>query len=328
MKEPLRILFSSAGRRVQLIDCFREDAAGLGIPIEVFATDANPAMSAACRSADFHVQVPRCKDPDFVPKTIEFCKTHHIKLLIPTIDTELEALSRATGEFLKCGTLVAISGSEVVSICRDKARTSRILNEHGVRTPKTVPLSSLREDPKVLSYPVIIKPVDGSSSIGLVKLQEPGDLAQCSAPNEGYIAQEFWTGKEYTVNIFFDQSHRLRAAVPHLRYETRAGEVSKGVTEKNAVLMSIAEKVGEALPGAFGALCFQAIVKANGEAAVFEINARFGGGYPLAWKAGAKFSKWLLEFASSKPSTITNEWEDRLTMLRYDSAIFLPSNQE
>ena len=74
--------------------------------------------------------------------------------------------------------------------------------------------------------------------------------------------------------------------------------------------------------GAYGALCFQAIVTPARKAAVFEINARFGGGYPLAHYAGAQFSKWLLEDVLDRTSTANNSWRERVMMLRYDAAVF------
>jgi carbamoyl-phosphate synthase large subunit len=55
---------------------------------------------------------------------------------------------------------------------------------------------------------------------------------------------------------------------------------------------------------------------------VFEINARFGGGYPLAHQAGATFSQWLLEEVAGLPATANDRWQDGVLMLRYDSAVF------
>jgi len=57
---------------------------------------------------------------------------------------------------------------------------------------------------------------------------------------------------------------------------------------------------------------------------VFEINARFGGGYPLAHRAGAKFTKWLLEEVIGAPCTAKDSWDEGLLLLRYDSEVFLP----
>ena len=124
------------------------------------------------------------------------------------------------------------------------------------------------------------------------------------------------------MNVFFDRAGRLRSAVPHLRLETRAGEVSKGRTERVPLLLDLAAQLGAVLPAAEGPLCFQSIVGADGAGMIFEINARFGGGFPLAHRAGARFSRWLLEETAGLPVTSGDDWQDGLTMLRYDAAVF------
>jgi carbamoyl-phosphate synthase large subunit len=167
----------------------------------------------------------------------------------------------------------------------------------------------------------MIKPRAGSSSVGIRVVSAPERLAELGASPD-YLAQELLQGEEYTVNLFFDATGRLRCAIPHLRCEVRAGEVAKGITRRHPELEAIARALGETLPGARGALCFQAIVDAAGRAVVFELNARFGGGYPLAHRAGACFAQWLLEETTGRPSSAHNHWHDGVLMLRHDHAIF------
>jgi carbamoyl-phosphate synthase large subunit len=111
--------------------------------------------------------------------------------------------------------------------------------------------------------------------------------------------------------------------VPHQRIETRGGEVSKGVTRKDSNLIDLAGSIAEKLPGARGALNVQCFLDSSGEIKVIELNARFGGGFPLANRAGAKFPRWMLESLLGIPSTTTSEWQDNLLMLRYDAAVFI-----
>jgi carbamoyl-phosphate synthase large subunit len=61
---------------------------------------------------------------------------------------------------------------------------------------------------------------------------------------------------------------------------------------------------------------------------VIEINARFGGGYPLADHAGAHFAKWLLEEVSGLPASCHDNWHSGVLMLRYDEAIFVDGADE
>jgi carbamoyl-phosphate synthase large subunit len=57
------LLVTSAGRRVELINCFRPRAAALGLDLTAIATDLAPAMSAACQVADPSHPTPRCTTP-------------------------------------------------------------------------------------------------------------------------------------------------------------------------------------------------------------------------------------------------------------------------
>lgn len=319
---PLTILFTSAGRRVELLQCFRSDAARLNLPVRVVAADLHPTLSAACQSADACYAVPRCLDPSYVPALLEICRAQQVRLVVPTIDTELPALAEARERFEREGVRVAISSPDVVGLARDKFRTASVLEAAAVPVPRTARLPEFLRNADGWRWPVILKPVGGSSSKGIMVLREPGELGRLPEFAEPYLVQEWWPGAEYTVNIFIDRAGKLCAAVPHRRIETRTGEVSKGVTERLPVLLELARRVAGALPGAYGALCFQAIVTKAQEAVVFEINARFGGGYPLAHAAGARFSQWLLEEAAGLPSQPRDDWENGLTMLRYDAAVF------
>jgi carbamoyl-phosphate synthase large subunit len=317
-------MISSAGRRVELIECFRRAARELGSDLHVAAADAAPELSAACHLADAALRVPRCDTPEFVPSLLEICSARGIQLIVPTIDPELRAFAGERGAFQQSGALAAVSSPEVIAIARNKLETHRFFTSLGVRTPETFPLSEALANLQLLKFPAIVKPLRGSASIGVKRVDNRAELEGVSVPTEDYIVQEFVPGREYTVNIFFDRE-RLRCAVPHWRIETRAGEVSKGITEKHPGLLAIAEKIGEALAGrAFGALCFQAIVDQRAEASVIELNARFGGGYPLTDHAGAPFARWLLELAAGRPCSAHDNWRSGVQMLRYDASVFTP----
>ncbi len=315
------VLVSSAGRRNHLIRCFRQDAALLGSPWRVLATDMNPELSAACQDADAAFTLPRCTAPEFVPALLGLCRSEKVDLVIPTIDTELALLSRHRADFAALGSKVVVSAPEVVAMATDKLATAHLLLDAGIPTPRTLSLADYLLEPSRLCWPVIAKPIGGSASLGVVRPGKPADLTGLEP--QAYIVQELWQGREYTVNMFFDATGQLRCAVPHERIEVRAGEVSKGVTRRLPALSAAARRLESVLPGAYGPLCFQAIVRDDGSFAIFELNARFGGGYPLAHQAGARFSQWLIEEVSGRASTASDDWQAGVTMLRYDAAVFL-----
>jgi carbamoyl-phosphate synthase large subunit len=206
-------------------------------------------------------------------------------------------------------------------LARDKLETARRFAAAGIPVPRTAALNEGGLELMDWNWPLILKPNAGSASRGTILIGAPEAMSEPKFA-EDYIIQEFMLGEEYTVNIFFDRAGRLCCAIPHLRHEVRAGEVSKGTTRHHPRLELIARQIADILPGARGPLCFQVIATNKESVGVFEINARFGGGYPLAHAAGARFSQWLLEEAAGIPSCANNDWCEGITMLRYDAAVF------
>jgi carbamoyl-phosphate synthase large subunit len=319
----MNLLISSCGRRVQLIDCFRRAAAELQFELKVTGCDADPDLSAAARKADAMAVMPRCSSERFIPELLALCERGKIDLVIPTIDPELPVLAGSYDEFRQRNCEVAISTPPVVAMAGDKLATSEWLRANGISTPGTWSMAVARENSRILGFPVMIKPVAGSGSVGVRYAETAVELYDVPAPR-GFLVQSFINGREYTLNLYFSLADgKLRCAISHLRLETRGGEVSKGVTVRHPGLAEIARKIGGALQGARGCICVQVIEQADGQLFVTDINARFGGGYPLADYAGAKFARWLLEETAGLPCTADDNWKENITMLRYDAAVFL-----
>jgi carbamoyl-phosphate synthase large subunit len=314
------LLFTSAGRRVELIECFRAGALQLGLDLRILACDLAPQVSAACARADEAFEVPSADDPEYARSITAIAENRGTLLIVPTIDPELNPLACAAQNLASKEIRVHVSAPDTIGIVRDKARTAKVLDAAGVPVPRTVALDDLRASPDLLFWPVFLKPASGSASRGLSIIEHPADLPQHS--KEPMVAQELLKGPEYTINIFIDAVGRLRTAIPHLRLAVRAGEVEKGRTERRSDLRDIAEGITAALPGLRGAACFQVIDDPARGPRVIEINARFGGGYPLADEAGATFARWLLEEVTTGACSAHDDWAEGVEMLRYDAAVF------
>jgi len=322
-KDKTTVLISSAGRRVEFINCFFESAQDLGCDLKVVATDAAPAWSSACQRADQSYTVPRCDNAGFIPAMLEICEREGVALLVPTIDHELALYAEARPAFEKIGTTISVSDPATIALARNKLESNRFFRDIGLQKPRCALLRDVLAEPAAWKFPLIAKPIDGSSSIGLRLVPSLEALRALAVDPTRYVVQDHLRGLEYTVNMFFDP-HGLRSAVQHQRVEMRAGEVSKGITTRLPALTTAAEKLGQALAGkAFGALNFQAIVTEDRTPHLLEMNARFSGGYPLAHRAGAPFTRWLLESAVGREISAHNDWQTGITMLRYDAAIFL-----
>lgn len=314
------VLVSSAGRRVGLIECFRRSAEAAGIDVRILACDLEPELSAACQAADGAYAVPGCDSADFIDTMLDIVEDAGVDLIVPTIDPELEPLARAAARFEVLGTRVHVSPPGVIDVVRDKLMTARILAAAGVPTPWALPMQVAQIFPERVTWPAFLKPLSGSASRGVRIVRSAADLPD--APDEPMILQQLLIGPEYTVNMFIDADGLLRSAVAHRRLRVRAGEVEKGRTERDPLFRQLAEGVARALPAARGVMCFQLIVDETTGPRVFEVNARFGGGYPLAHFAGAEYTRWLLEELVGLPSTAHDGWRSGALMLRYDAAVF------
>ena len=321
MTQPFKLLLTSAGRRAGLVECFRSSAARIGAPIEVHACDLYPDMSAACTLADTHFAAPRCTDEDYIPTLLNYAQQNDISLIVPTIDTELQPLAASREEFAALGTYVHVSSEQTIDIVRDKKRTMDVLATAGVPVPRTATLEQFRLSQDKWDWPLFVKPVAGSASRGIAMINCMDEL-QDRYP-ERMLVQEALGGDEYTVNLFVGEDGIMHGAIPHLRMSVRAGEVEKGRTVRRPEFEIIARRLAEALPGARGVLCFQLFDDPRLGPRVIEINARFGGGYPLADQAGAHFAENVLRTAMGLPLVRCDMWHDGVTMLRYDNAVFV-----
>ena len=315
----MNVLLSSAGRRVSLARAFQTELSQLGLGGRLIATDLNPNLSAACQVADLSVSVPRTDDPEFLDRLLEVCLQHEISLVIPTIDTELLLLAQSRARFADHGIFVSVPEPEFVGICRDKRLTAGFLEERGIRAPRMIS----KNDPR---FPLFIKPYDGSLSKDTYAIASADELTEYHFRNEKLIFMEYISPHEYdefTVDMYYSEN-RLVCAVPRLRMEVRAGEISKGRTVKGALLHSLVERIGT-VPGARGCLTAQFFVhRATQEPVGIEINPRFGGGFPLSYAAGANYPRWLIhECLREAPPTYWDGWEDGLLMLRYDEEVIV-----
>jgi carbamoyl-phosphate synthase large subunit len=283
----------------------------------------DPAWSPACHIADYAYDVPRCTEPEFLAAVREICKKHRVDLIVPTIDTELIQYAEARDEFMRIGTDILISHPDFVTIARDKKKSAEICKKNGIPTPHTWEASMGSASASGLPYPLLLKPRHGSCSAGIYHIYSDKQLNTVDVRLEDNILQELCRGKEYTVNAFYTRDGRCAACVPHYRKMVRAGEVCFTETVRIPRFRNIADRLAEIFQGIFGPICLQGFENEDGEIKIFEINARFGGGYPICDRSGGTFAKWILQDLSGQAPDYHDNWKEGVRMLRYDAAIFI-----
>jgi carbamoyl-phosphate synthase large subunit len=105
--------------------------------------------------------------------------------------------------------------------------------------------------------------------------------------------------------------------------EVRSGEVSKGETVFVQEILESCIQIAKALP-AIGPITVQCIMQEN-KPYFTEINARFGGGVPLAAAAGADITTWILQHIAGLPvvNLPLGTYTRGVFMTRYDDSFFL-----
>lgn len=291
----LKILFTSVGRRVELMQAFRSASENKNIALEIYGADCD-MTAPALAFCDKKIQVCKIREPEYIPQLIQICQEQKIDLLIPTIDTDLLLLSQNKQAFAEIGTRVLISEEGKIAICRDKRFTADYFISCGLKSP--IPVDQVEKYEQ--GFPCFIKPKDGSSSIDAYKVENEEELHSFAERVADYIVQPFIEGQEYTVDILCDFNGRPIYVTPRQRLAVRSGEVLKTcMAHDEQIEQECLELIHHYKP--CGPITVQLIrQKDTGMDYYIEINPRFGGGAPLSMKAGADAAGALLELLLGK----------------------------
>ncbi len=295
MMREIHVLFTGIGRRVELVQAFRQAAQTAGTGLRIYGADMSGTAPALTFCDDMR-QVCAIGEADYIPQLLGICERDRIDLLVPTIDTDLMVLSQNAEHFRAVGTRVLVSQPDKIGICRDKNLTASFFEECGLYTPGTVNDCRKYEG----KYPCFIKPKDGSSSINAFQVNREAELLVYAGLIGDYIIQDLIEGEEYTVDIFCDFDGNPVYITPRKRLAVRSGEVLKTQISQDAVIIDECRKlIGRLKP--CGPATVQLIrEKKSGRDYYIEINPRYGGGAPLSIKAGADSPRMLLRLLAGE----------------------------
>ena len=191
------------------------------------------AISAACKELGHDVLD---LDPQF-----------DVRLLVPdllTVDLVFNGLHGGDGEngvipgFLQSlGVKYTGSRNEASAICMDKRISKALVHRKDLLTPNWVslanndPLSSVGD----LVFPVVIKPNDQGSTIGLTVVKDESELDDAIELARKFanvvLIEEFIVGKEITVTVIGDKAYPIVEIVPsHGLYDYEC-KYNQGMTE-------------------------------------------------------------------------------------------------
>jgi D-alanine-D-alanine ligase len=191
------------------------------------------AISAACKELGHDVLD---LDPEF-----------DVRLLVPdllTVDLVFNGLHGGDGEngvipgFLQSlGVKYTGSRNEASAICMDKRISKALVHRKDLLTPNWVSLANNDPLPSVgdMVFPVVIKPNDQGSTIGLTVVKDESELDDAIELARQFanvvLIEEFIVGKEITVTVIGDKAYPIVEIVPsHGLYDYEC-KYNQGMTE-------------------------------------------------------------------------------------------------
>lgn len=319
----MNILICSVGRRVKLIEFFKEELHKVGG--KVIAVDCDPT-APALHFADAYEIVSRINHPEYIQQLIYLCKEYQVSAVLSLIDPELSLLANFKAEFEKEGVQVIVSDKEVVDICFDKFLTSQFLHEHGIPSiPTYIEIEEVIQDLEndKIHFPLIVKPKNGSASLGIHKVTSIEELRVLQRESNELIVQPFMEGEEFGVDCYIDLiSKELSNIFIKKKISMRAGETDKSISVIDPSLNVIIEKLVTLL-GPIGPIDIDCFQTKKGYV-VSEINPRFGGGYLHAYAMGENFVSNIIRNLKGETNGVRkNEYKEGTKMIKYDHFLIL-----
>ena len=318
----VNVLFTSVGRRVELMREFRKAYGELGLRGSIVATDIDP-LAPALQEVDRYYMVPRLNDERYLPTLAGICGQESIQLIFPLIDPDIPVLAGGRHRLEKAGArLTSLSASEATT-ANDKLLTHEFFQSLGLRTPRTWRSAPDEE----FEFPLYVKPRIGSAGKGGHKVENQASLEHALEQIPQAIVQEYLAGPEITSDVSCGMDGRVWAVVSRERIEVRWGEVAKGVTIGNEKIIEDCVKIAEGLK-ARGPITVQCLMQ-KGQPYFTEVNARFGGGLPLGIAAGVPSPQWYLSEAAGMPVVAPplGTYKSGMFITRYDESTFLDESE-
>ena len=316
----MNILILSAGTRDKVVQYFKKELGDRG---RIIATDCSN-LAPAVYEADAFYLVPRITAPGYLDVILDICKKEKITGVFSLIDPELSLLAKEKEKFLSLGVTPIISDYELVETCFDKYRMFEMLRKMQIPTAKCYAdkASFYRaKEAGEISYPVFVKPVRGSASIHINKVESDQEIEVLFGLHDDLMIQEYMDGQEYGADVYVDMiSGKCTDIFVKKKIKMRAGETDKSVSYKDETLFEMlrdfAEKCG------FRGMIDIDIFMIDGVYHISEVNPRFGGGYPHAYACGANMPAAVIRnLAGVENAVRIGEYAEGICMMKYNEVM-------
>ena len=246
-------------------------------------------------------QAPYATDKEAYKRFMEdLCAQEQVDYVLPLTDAEIDVFQEWPQARTKLGAALCISGYEAIKLCRNKAKMEEFLRPFHICT--LIPGERLeavikREaagNYRGLTYPLVMKPIDGRSSQGLRIVGSPKEMELAVQLSEEmadrYLVQPRVEGRVVTVDVVRDPAKGETVCVA--RRELIRTHNGAGVSVCVFRSLSLEEQcraLAETI-GIRGCVNFEFIEGEDGAGRLqwhfLECNPRFSGGVAFSCMAG------------------------------------------
>ncbi len=321
----MNILILSVGTRNKIVQYFKRELAKDGL---VIATDCDK-LAPAIYEADKYYITPRIDEKGYLDQILEICKKENIDTLFTLIDPEISLISKNIDKFITIGVTPIVSDYEKVEMCFNKYKMYEFLKKNNFKTAKTyIDKEIFYQDLNQgrIDFPVFVKPVKGSASLNINKIETKEELEIIWKKSENVIIQEFMKGQEYGIDVYIDMISKEPVAIfAKKKIKMRSGETDKSVSVKDEKLFELI--IDFVKKAKFKGIIDIDVFKIDDEYYISEVNPRFGGGYPHAYESGINVPKMIINNISHK----TNEqrigdYDEKIYMMKYNEIKVVKQN--
>lgn len=313
----MNILITSTGSRNKIVQYFKREIKENG---KVIATDMSN-LAPAIYDADKFYLVPRIDHKDYIETLLDICKKEKIDCVFALIDPELSLIAKNKNKFLEIGATPLISNYNAVELAFNKYEMYKYLTKKNVKTPKTY--IDKKEfyndlDNSKIKFPVFVKPVTGSASINISKVNSQEEIELLFSLYDDLMIQEYMDGQEIGADVYIDPiSKKVVSIFTKEKIKMRAGETDKSRSFKDEKLFNLITTTVEEI--GYEYMIDMDIFKINNEYYISEINPRFGGGYPHAYESGVNFPELIINSINGiENKNEIGHYEENIYMMKYN----------
>jgi predicted ATP-grasp superfamily ATP-dependent carboligase len=256
------------------------------------------------------------RDPAlYVAAIVAFVRDHHVKVVLPTGDPSIAALSSERDRLAELGCTLALASPAALEVATDKDRTLAVAAQLGIPYPKSIRINSVEDLPTAVAefgFPFVLKPTvswTGKSADRVVPVDvvDKGEAVDATtrflAAGSGVLAQLWACGRREGVSLFVVNGEVV-ASCGHVAHRTSPQLGGASVMRQS---IPVSEDILDSAVRLVKAIGLEGVCEvefrrdASGSPLLMEVNPRLAGTIENAIRSGVDFPLMIWQWATQQP---------------------------